>query len=283
MSKDRKESQVQVWNYAGEADLTLGEVHQSKVAKVTLICVVITIVSALALIIWNWAIVYDYIANPRLILTSDTANIEVGSKFDPINYVVGQSLDNANNGDFSYEIVGVDEVVTDAAEIRAFRNPQLNSENKILATYQVHYISKNKARTNDEILTVNVVDNTAPVITLAQQNAFLVQGVQTGEYFDAESYISSIFDDYSIYGNISTSYTLPNWNVPLNAQTGVGEVEVIYSATDEAGNVSSVALTVFIFEDEELRDAFEEQMAEEAVAAGCNSNSYSYSNSYPYS
>lgn len=269
MSKDKKMSNVQSWNYAGEADLMLGEVHQSKVAKITLICVLVTLASALFLIVMNWAMFYDYIANPSIMLAVDSVNLEVGSNFDPNAYIIPQSLEDMQNGVYAYEITGADKVITTPEGIREiYPNLQVNAENKILATYEVHYISQNKARTTDRVLTVNVVDTVAPVIKLTQDSAFLVQGVQTGEYFNAQDYVESITDAFTVDEKIQKTVAEGNWNTQLNPQTGIGQLEVIYTATDEAGNTSTVTLTVYIFENEELRDKFEQEKAEEAVAAG---------------
>lgn len=269
MSKDKKMSNVQSWNYAGEADLMLGEVHQSKVAKITLICVLVTLASALFLIVMNWAMFYDYIANPSIMLAVDSVNLEVGSNFDPNAYIIPQSLEDMQNGVYAYEITGADKVITTPEGIKElYPNLQVNAENKILATYEVHYISQNKARTTDRVLTVNVVDTVAPVIKLTQDSAFLVQGVQTGEYFNAQEYVESITDAFTVDEKIQKSVAEGNWNTQLNPQTGIGQLEVIYTATDEAGNTSTVTLTVYIFENEELRDKFEQEKAEEAVAAG---------------
>lgn len=269
MSKDKKMSNVQSWNYAGEADLMLGEVHQSKVAKITLICVLVTLASALFLIVMNWAMFYDYIANPSILLTTDSVNLEVGSNFDPNAYIIPQSLEDMQNGVYAYEITGADKVITTPEGIKElYPNLQINAENKILATYEVHYISQNKARTTDRVLTVNIVDTVAPVIKLTQDSAFLVQGVQTGEYFNAQDYVESITDAFTVDEKIQKTVAEGNWNTQLNPQTGIGQLEVIYTATDEAGNTSTVTLTVYIFENEELRDKFEQEKAEEAVAAG---------------
>lgn len=259
----KKESNIVSWRYAGEADVTIGETYQSKVSKVVLICVLITLVSAVTLIVMNWALVYDYIANPSIILSSKTVDIEVGTTFDPNSYIVPRSQEDIQNGVYVYEIQGADMVNTnDRAKLA------IDPTTKIINTYEVHYISANNAKTTDQVLTVNVVDTTAPVITLTQDNAFLVKGVQTGEYFDAQSYVESIHDNYTYDENLKNTQAEGNWNTPINAQTGFAEMEVIYTSTDEAGNVGTATLHIYIFEDEELRDQFEQEQAEEAVRQG---------------
>lgn len=259
----KKESNIVSWRYAGEADVTIGETYQSKVSKVVLICVLITLVSAVTLIVMNWSLVYDYIANPSIILSSKTVDIEVGTTFDPNSYIVPRSQEDIQNGVYTYEIQGADMVNTnDRAKLA------IDPTTKIINTYEVHYISANNAKTTDQVLTVNVVDTTAPVITLTQDSAFLVKGVQTGEYFDAQSYVESIHDNYTYDENLKNTQAEGNWNTPINAQTGFAEMEVIYTSTDEAGNVGTATLHIYIFEDEELRDQFEQEQAEEAVRQG---------------
>ena len=259
----KKESNIVSWRYAGEADVTIGETYQSKVSKVVLICVLITLVSAVTLIVMNWSLVYDYIANPSIILSSKTVDIEVGTTFDPNSYIVPRSQEDIQNGVYVYEIQGADMVNTnDRAKLA------IDPTTKIINTYEVHYISANNAKTTDQVLTVNVVDTTAPVITLTQDNAFLVKGVQTGEYFDAQSYVESIHDNYTYDENLKNTQAEGNWNTPINAQTGFAEMEVIYTSTDEAGNVGTATLHIYIFENEELRDQFEQEQAEEAVRQG---------------
>lgn len=259
----KKESNIVSWRYAGEADVTIGETYQSKVSKVVLICLVITLVSAVTLIVMNWALVYDYIANPSIILSSNTVDIEVGTTFDPNSFIVPRSQEDIQNGVYTYEIQGADMVNTnDRAKLA------IDPNTKIINTYEVHYISTNDAKSTDQVLTVNVVDRTAPVITLTQENAFLVKGVQTGEYFDAQSFVESIHDNYTYDENLKNEHAEGNWNTPINVQTGFAQIDVIYTSTDEAGNVGTATLHIYIFEDEELRDQFEQEQAEEAVRQG---------------
>ena len=259
----KKESNIVSWRYAGEADVTIGETYQSKVSKVVLICVLITLVSAVTLIVMNWSLVYDYIANPSIILSCKSVDIEVGTTFDANSFIVPRSQEDIQNGVYAYEIRGAEMVNTnDRAKLA------IDPTTKIINTYEVHYISANNAKTTDQVLTVNVVDTTAPVITLTQDNAFLVKGVQTGEYFDAQSYVESIHDNYTYDENLKNTHAEGNWNTPINAQTGFAEMEVIYTSTDEAGNVGTATLHIYIFEDEELRDQFEQEQAEEAVRQG---------------
>ena len=246
----KKESNIVSWRYAGEADVTIGETYQSKVSKVVLICVLITLVSAVTLIVMNWALVYDYIANPSIILSSNTVDIEVGTTFDPNSFIVPRSQEDIQNGVYTYEITGAEMVNTnDRAKLA------IDPNTKIINTYEVHYISTNDAKSTDQVLT-------------AQDTAFLVKGVQTGEYFDAQSFVESIHDNYTYDENLKNEHAEGNWNTPINAQTGFAQIDVIYTSTDEAGNVGTATLHIYIFEDEELRDQFEQEQAEEAVRQG---------------
>ena len=279
MNKDKKVSNIQSWNYSGEADLVLYEQHQSNVAKITLIGVVVTLVSALTLILLNWSYFFDLIANPSVMLVSDNVNLEYGTEFDAKNYIIPDSMADIQNKVFVCEIRGGSAVnpyartedwwMTYVAPKYDWYTPvTIDRNTKIIKSYEVHYLSQNEAQTTDKVLVVNIVDTTAPVIALTSESAFLVQGVQTGEYFKALDYVESITDNYTLTENIESSFAEGNWNTPLNPQTGIGTLEVIYTATDEAGNVATATLTVYIFENEELRDQFEQEQAERAVAEG---------------
>ena len=133
---------IQEWNYAHDADLTIGETHVSKTAKILLISLIVVLIILSGLAIYFRAYIYDYIVNPSVELSESSINLEVHSKFNPEEYIT-----NINSG-YTYEIEQND----------------INTD--VLGEYVVTYNSKNKVRQNSIQLTVNVVDTTGPNIEL---------------------------------------------------------------------------------------------------------------------
>lgn len=217
------------WHYSGEADITIGEVHISKTAKIILICLIIAIIAIIGLGIYFRHYIYDFIANPEILLSSDEVDLEVYSDFDPESYIK-----NKNDG-YEYEIENADSVDTSK-----------------LGTYNVKYKSHNRVKSTEITMKVNVVDTTAPVITLSKDALMLSRGEET-KNFRARNYLESVEDNYTSKENI-----IVEWTNVLNFDKD--EVEVIYSAQDEAGNTSTAKLTILVFDtQEEIEKALEEE------------------------
>lgn len=203
------------WNYAHDADITIGEVHISKTAKILLICLIVFLVIVTGVAIYFRAYIYDYIANPTIILTEKEVNIEVHEKFNAENYIAN---DTSN---YTYEIVNSDFDVDK------------------LGTYIVTYNSSNRVNKNTVDLTVNVVDTTPPEIILTKELDLLVRGKDT-KHFNPVKYIKSIKDNYSSKDKIKIDYTT---DIDFSKDTA----QIIYKATDENNNVSTKTLNLAIY------------------------------------
>jgi len=218
------------WNYAGDADITIGEVHISKTSKILLILLIIGLVILGGLAIYFRAYIYDYIANPSIILTDKEIELEINSDFNPEEYIA-----NSTEG-YTYEIIGSD------------------IDTSKLNTYRVTYNSKNKMRSNSVELIVNVVDTTAPEIELIKDMDLLVRGKDT-DNFNPSKYIKKITDNYSDEDNIKVDYTT---DIDFSKDT----VQIVFTATDENDNVGTKTLNLAIFENQEELE-FEQEKQEE--------------------
>lgn len=230
------------WNYAHEADITIGEVHISKVAKILLICLCVILAIGIGVTIYFRKYITDYIANPSIQLSTSTVDVEVYSEFDANKYIA--NLDKINNK-VTYEVVG--EVDTTQ-----------------LGVYTLEYISKNRAHSNSTELTVNVVDTTPPEIVLANGGTIiLIKDSEEFNNFNAEDYVLSVSDNFDTKPKLEYS-TLPT--LKQDTETGLYETrEIIYSASDSSNNRCSAKLTIITQEDYEAlinSSSNEEELAE---------------------
>ena len=212
------------WNYAHDADITIGEVHISKTAKILLILLIIGLIILAGVAIYFREYIHDYIANPSIVLREKEVNLEVHTEFKPEDYIA-----NDTSG-YTYEILGAD-----------FKTDELGS-------YTVTYNSKNKVKQNTTELKVNIVDTTPPEITLTKELDLLVRGEDT-DNFKAHTYLKKVTDNYSDKTKIIIDYTT---DIDFSKDT----VQIIFSATDENGNVATKTLNLAIFASpEELEQA----------------------------
>lgn len=226
-------NRVVEWHYAHDADISLGEVHISKVAKIILISLCCLLVVGIGLTIYFRNYIIDSIANPRIQLTTSEKTIEVFDDFNALDYVADADVLNK----VEYEING--EVDTNA-----------------VGTYVIEYISKNKAKTNTATLTVNVVDTTPPTIVLANNGAIqIVRDSDEYNNFNPLDYVLSCSDNYDENPLLSFAPTR------LVADEQTSEAKIDFSAVDTANNRTSATLTVFILEN------YESQLQNEQDAA----------------
>lgn len=218
-------NRVVEWHYAHDADISLGEVHISKVAKIILISLCCLLVVGIGLTIYFRNYIIDSIANPRIQLTTSEKTIEVFDDFNALDYVADADVLNK----VEYEING---------EVDA----------NTVGTYVIEYISKNNAKTNTATLTVNVVDTTPPTIVLANNGAIqIVRDSDEYNNFNPLDYVLSCSDNYDENPLLSFAPTR------LVADEQTSEAKIDFSAVDTANNRTSATLTVFILENYETQ------------------------------
>lgn len=214
------------WNYNGDADITLGEVKISKTAKIILIILLVILVICGGLSIYFRNYIYDFIANPQVVLSQSEINLEVHNEFIPEDYIANST------SEYTYDIAGKDEINIDK-----------------LGTYEVIYNSKNRIKSNSAKLTVNVVDTTPPEIKLTKDMLMLTRGKDTDK-FNAKDYLESVSDNYSKPEKILIDFTT---NIDFEHND---EIEVTYEAQDEAGNIATAKLNIAVY------DSLDELIAE---------------------
>lgn len=223
---------IQEWNYAHDADLTIGETHVSKTAKILLICLLVGLFILSILAIYFRAYIYDFIVNPSIELSESSIQLEVHSKFNPDEYII-----NKDEG-YTYEVI----------------NSEINTDE--LSTYTVTYVSQNKVRENSIDLTVNVVDTTGPVIELETELLTLTRGEET-ENFNASKYLKSLTDNYCNREDIVIDFTTDiDWSKD--------SVQIIYLAKDTNNNETTKTMNIAVFADKEaIIEEYKKQQAEE--------------------
>lgn len=224
---------MKVWNYTGEADITIGEVRLSNTAKIILIILVLLLGTAAGLAIYFRSYIYDYIADPEIILSDKEVSIEVNNELNPEEYIINK------DAGYTYTVEGVDAVNT-----------------KKLGEYSITYTSKNSVKSKTVNLKINVVDTTPPEITLTDDMLKLIRGDDTDK-FNAKDYIAEVKDNYSKAEKILIEFTK---DIDFDQDL----VQVIYSATDEQGNQATKDLTIAVFDsEEELKKELAEESSEE--------------------
>ena len=250
-------SDIKVWNYKYDADITFGEVHVSKLPKIILTFVIIGIIVLGVTIFLFKDYIYDYANNPQLqfnekveFLDGEYAvDYEVSNSayFKPEAYMEDATYNKANNSydidtnnlAYTYEITGDD--ITKQTEV---------------GDYKVIYNSSNRISSESKELIVHLKDTTPPVINfeLSDKAEYHVDLDKTGSCqlvlikgkdttnFDPRKYIKSVTDNYSKEDKIKIEY--PS-NITFNQDT----IDIIYAATDEADNTATASLKLIIKED----------------------------------
>ena len=206
------------WHYAHDADITLGELHVSKTAKILLISLICVLLVAIGLGIYFRGYIYDYIVQPSVELKENSIDLEVFSEFNPNDYI-------SKNSEYLQDI-------------------NSNVDMSTLGIYQVVYTSKNRIKTIESVLTVNVVDTTDPELILLNDGVLIaVKNSEELQNFDPMNYIVYCHDNYD--PNPQIEYTTPNPKL----FTEEGQVNITYSCVDSSGNQTSAVLTVVVQED----------------------------------
>lgn len=146
----------------------------------------------------------------NLVLVADEITLDYGAAFNPIDYVEDYTKEG-----------GVELILPDAIDTHQ------------IGKTEVLYKIKNRIKTETSVMTVNVVDQSSPDITLSTHEVTLTRGQDT---FSGKSYLSSAEDNTD--GDLTDNVT---WNDP---DESLNDQDVIYSVTDSSGNTGTAVLTL---------------------------------------
>ena len=206
----------QYWQSDRKADITLGEVKISNVAKIILFVLIISLVVGTILIALNRKFVYDAIANPKVLLNTKEVTLSV------------------NKDDFNYKNYLINEKYPKRYKLIYPKNKDVNTHK--IGTYRVKYKLKHFAGTSENILVVHVKDTTAPEITLTNSSVSITESEKSS--FNAASYISSVTDNYD--KNLTVD------NVKVDSINWSSSTKVIYRIKDSSGNEGTKELIVTV-------------------------------------
>ena len=206
----------QYWQSDRKADITLGEVKISNVAKIILFILIISLVVGTILIALNRKFVYDAIANPKVLLNTKEVTLSV------------------NKDDFNYKNYLINEKYPKRYKLIYPKNKDVNTHK--IGTYKVKYKLKHFAGTSENILVVHVKDTTAPEITLTNSSVSITESEKGS--FNAASYISSVTDNYD--KNLTVD------NVKVDSINWSSSTKVIYRIKDSSGNEGTKELIVTV-------------------------------------
>lgn len=248
-------STIQEWYYMYDADLTFGEVHISKIPKIILIIILICIgaLSVSAFIFKDY--VKDFIINPQIEFDDSIVKYDESTK----TYYVEAEVSEPS----SYNLNNYIDTKLDDNGKKDFSNLQYkyvieNSiDKKELGEYTINYKSFNKVRSSTKTLVVKLVDTIPPTINLelsdyapyhvnldisGNYQLELIRGKET-DSFNPKNYIRNVTDNYTKdESKIKVDYIK---NIDFSNATA----DVVYTATDEAGNVSTTSLKLIINDD----------------------------------
>ena len=207
---------LQYWQSDRKADITLGEVKISNVAKIILFVLIISLVVGTILIALNRKFVYDAIANPKVLLNTKEVTLSV------------------NKDDFNYKNYLINEKYPKRYKLIYPKNKDVNTHK--IGTYKVKYKLKHFAGTSENILVVHVKDTTAPEITLTNSSVSITESEKSS--FNAASYISSVTDNYD--KNLTVD------NVKVDSINWSSSTKVIYRIKDSSGNEGTKELIVTV-------------------------------------
>lgn len=242
---------IQHWNYAYDADITFGEVHESKLPKIIL---VFTLLGILVIGIGAYLFkdyILDYINNPQVMFNDKVFLNEKGllcaeteisniNHFDPKTYILGYNSKTKEIEDAQYN------VEVDTSQFK-----------KEVGEYPIIYHSSNRVISEDYTIMVSVKDKTDPVILLELDDTkpYHVDLSESSSYkltiirqqdtknFDPKNYIKSVSDNYD------KDISIDQVEYPKEIDFTANTVDVIYSIQDKYGNTGTTSLTLFIKDD----------------------------------
>lgn len=214
----RFESEV-TWNYRHDADVTIGELHESKLPKIILGLLVAVLIATIAAGIYFRDVIYDLIVRPEIILKEEEITLEVNSEFNPEDYVA-RLPGNGEQPD-RYEII--------------YPSPSSINMEKV-GDYSVPYtvILKRNGKQYVTRLVVHVEDSTPPTIKLSTNEVELTRDVDN---FKCMTYVMDVKDNYDQTVKATCSDKI-DWSAD--------KYEVEYLAQDLSGNLAVEKLTLRI-------------------------------------
>ena len=274
---------TQTWNYKHDADITFGEVHVSKLPKIILIFTLIGIVVIGVTIFLFKDYIYDYTNNPQLQF-NDKVTLRNDGKYE-VDYEISNSAyfkPEAYMEDATYDKeTNTYNVSDDLPYEYKIEGDDITTQTEV-GQYTISYLSRNRATTEQKDLIVNLKDTTPPTITfeLSENADYHVELDKTGSCqltlirgkdttnFDPRKYIKSITDNYTKDDYFTGDDAEKDGHViyPKNISFINDTVDIIYQATDEAGNNGTASLKLIIKEDVDKIKEEQEKALKEAEA-----------------
>lgn len=220
MAKNKKLKSEVTWTFNQDADITIGEVHVSKLPKILLALLVILLIASAIAAYYFQDVLYDFIVQPEVVLKEDEISIEVGSgPFNAEEYIAKLPADGLE---------------PDRYEVTLPKNSSVDTN--VVKDYNVEY--KVRVISNDKVgistLVVHVVDTQAPVIKLTEHNIELIREEDT---FKCMDYVESVSDNYDTTVKVQCSDKI-DW--------ASNSVVVDYVSDDKYGNTTVEKLEITI-------------------------------------
>lgn len=217
-TKKNREKEVK-WVYGNDADITIGEVKVSKLPKILLILLISLLLATAGAGYYFREIIYDFIVKPEIILKEEEVTLEVGDKFDPMEYIAKLPADGLEPD--RYEIT-----YPKSSSVNTTKTGDYN------VSYITHIVSNDTESTAN--LVVHVVDTQAPKIVLTEHNIELTREVDT---FECMKYVESVTDNYDKSVQVKCSDNI-DWSS--------NKVVVDYISSDLSGNQALEKLEISI-------------------------------------
>lgn len=276
------------WNYKGEADITLGEIHASPLPKILTAFIVLAVIVIGIIGFIKRDFIYDKLNNPHIVLIKDNIVVQYQSDFDPLDYI-----DKTKTIKYDKFIESLNNITDESIKFPYTLVIDSNVDTQCPEQYTVTYHSSNHIQENEITMNVTVLtpkDEVVPTITLKTNEVTLYYNHEDIQTFDPMNFIQSISDDKSsnsylrdnltyeitISGNsaqlldiqnlyIDTSefdtniekYSLEEMEELQNRYLELIELptksySIEFTTTDEFGNISSEILSIVVSLDSDI-------------------------------
>ena len=146
-------SKTMIWNYKGEADITIGERHASPIPKILTAIIILAIVVAGILVFIQRDVFYDKLNNPHIVLTQDSVTIDYQGNFNALDYIDKNKTLKYNQFMEYNSTQPVEEDDTDFPYTFTYTS---NVDTSVSGDYKVVYSSSIHIQENEVILNVTV-------------------------------------------------------------------------------------------------------------------------------